>query len=59
VAGQLVKTLIDKEQGPREEGYSVQWNGRSTSGQAVSSGVYFYRLVAGDFVKTRKMVLIE
>jgi hypothetical protein len=59
VAGQLVRTLVNERQNPKQEGYSVHWNGRTGSGQPVSSGVYFYRLKAGDFEKTRKMVLMK
>jgi hypothetical protein len=59
VAGQLVKTLVNEKQQPRQEGYSVQWNGLRNDGQPVSSGAYFYRLKAGDFVRTKKMVLMK
>ncbi|MEL6823956.1 MAG: FlgD immunoglobulin-like domain containing protein, partial [Calditrichota bacterium] len=57
VAGQLVNTLIDE---PIDSGsYSVVWNGRDDAGNEVASGVYIYRLVTGDFVQTRKMMLIR
>lgn len=39
--------------------HSVQWNGRDGFGHHVSTGVYFYRLVAGEFVETRKMVFMK
>ena len=53
--GQEVATLID---GFQAAGYhSVSWNGRNSSGATVSSGVYLYRLVAGDVVKTARMLL--
>jgi hypothetical protein len=35
------------------------WDGRNESAQTVSSGVYFYKIVADDFTKTRKMVLLK
>jgi hypothetical protein len=59
VAGQLVKTLVNKEQSPRADGYTVQWRGRSDAGTPVSSGVYFYKLTAKNFTQTKKMVLLK
>jgi len=50
VLGREVTTLINDQLAPGE--YTVNWDAR---GQA--SGVYFYRLSAGDFVTTRKMIL--
>ncbi|MBP2681544.1 MAG: Por secretion system C-terminal sorting protein, partial [Candidatus Krumholzibacteriota bacterium] len=59
VAGQLVKTLVDAEMSPRPEGFSIDWNGRTDTGEPVSSGVYFYRLTAGGFSDTKKMVYLK
>ena len=57
VAGQVVKTLIN---GREEAGYKhVTWDGRSDDGSRVASGVYFYRLDAGSFAATKKMVVIR
>jgi hypothetical protein len=55
--GQEVRTLVDEEQVLGY--YSVSWDGRDGLGKEVSSGIYFYRLQAGDFVRTRKMVLLK
>lgn len=55
VSGRLVRTLVD---GPRSAGlYKETWDGRGAGGSAVASGVYFYRLRAGTFSETKKMVL--
>ena len=37
----------------------VSWDGRDEDGDQPSNGVYFYKLEAGDFVETRKMVLVK
>ena len=55
--GRLVKTLVT---GAREAGnYNVFWDGTLESGGKAASGVYFYRLSAGDFTQTRKLVLLK
>jgi PA domain/FlgD Ig-like domain len=56
-SGALVRTLVD---GVQPSGsHSFTWNGVDNRGNAVSSGVYFYRLTAGKFNDTRKMVLLK
>jgi hypothetical protein len=57
VRGRLVRTLVDDPQPPGER--TATWSGRDDRGNAVGTGVYFYRLVAGDFVDTKKMVLLK
>ena len=37
----------------------TQWNGKDNFGQTVSGGIYFYKLQAGDFSQTRKMLLLK
>jgi NAD-dependent SIR2 family protein deacetylase len=39
--------------------HTVVWDGRDDAGVSVSSGVYFYRLEAGSFSTTRKMVVMK
>jgi hypothetical protein len=58
VAGQLVRTLVNEDRSG-ETLHTVRWDGRNDAGQLVSSGVYFYKLVAKDFVQTKKMVLLK
>lgn len=55
--GQRVRTLLDAEKAPGV--YTAVWDGRDEFGKSVSTGVYFYRLQAGDFVQTRKMLLVK
>ncbi len=55
--GRLVRTLSE---GPREPGHHlVFWDGSDQQGHPLASGIYFYRLRAGDFAQTRKMVLMK
>jgi hypothetical protein len=57
VLGQEISTLVD---GPREAGnYTVRWFGTDGQGRELGSGIYFYRLSAGDFTAVRKMVLMK
>ena len=55
--GQEVATLVNEvvDRGV----YTVNWDGKNEQGAYVSSGNYIYRMVAGDFVKSRKMMLIK
>jgi hypothetical protein len=55
ILGERVKILVDKTRTPGH--YTVQWNGRNEEGREVSSGVYWYRIITGDFVRIRQMVL--
>jgi hypothetical protein len=57
VGGRLVRTLVDEEKKPNV--YEVVWDGHDNNGSRVASGVYFYKLEAGSFVKTRKMVILK
>jgi hypothetical protein len=57
VNGRLVRTLIEeKREGGRHE---IAWDGKDETSREVASGVYFYRLNAGSFSETKKMVLLK
>ncbi len=55
--GQRVRTLFEGYQGAGK--YSVRFDGNDDTGAPVASGVYLYRLRAGDQQMTRKMVLLK
>ena len=57
VAGRKVRTLVNERQ--KADVYKLTWDGSNDAGTRVASGVYFYKLVAGNFVKTKKMVLLK
>jgi hypothetical protein len=56
-AGKRVKNL---GQGILEAGvHRVIWDGKNDQGKQVASGIYFYRLKAGSFIKSNKMILLR
>ena len=55
--GRVITTLINRKE---SAGYkSVIWNATNNQGNPVSAGVYLYQIHAGDFVQTKKMVLLK
>ncbi|MCC6963509.1 MAG: VCBS repeat-containing protein [candidate division Zixibacteria bacterium] len=57
ILGEKVVTLTE---GARVAGvHSVTWDGRDSRGNNVASGVYFYRLDAGEFSATKKMLMMK
>jgi hypothetical protein len=57
ILGQRVKLLVDEYQ---HAGYKiVKWDGKDEEGDQVASGIYFYKISAGDFVQTKKMLLVK
>ncbi len=54
ILGQRVRVLLNASQTPGV--HNVQWDGRDAFGRFVSSGLYLYKLEAGENVAVRKMV---
>ena len=57
VLGEQVRALVSSSVLPGT--YRVEWDGKNEAGQAVASGVYLYRLTAGNFAQTKKMMLMK
>ena len=58
IAGQVVRTLVDDAE--LDAGYhTIDWDGRNQQGQAVTSGVYLYRLRAGSKTLVSKLLLLQ
>jgi len=57
LSGQLIKTLIDEYQ--QAGSHKITWYGDNDAGQEVASSVYFYRIKAGDFGSTKKMIVLK
>jgi DNA-binding transcriptional regulator YhcF (GntR family) len=57
ITGQLIRTFV---MGYQPAGsYSVRWDGRNESGDQTASGVYLYRIEAGPYEVTNRMVLLK
>ncbi len=55
--GRMITQIVSAKQEP---GYrSVQWDATDMYGKSVSAGIYLYQIQAGEFVQTRKMVLLK
>ena len=58
IVGQKIATLVDEKQSAGS--YSLMWNAMDDYNNRVSTGIYFYRINAGNnFVETKKMMLIK
>lgn len=55
--GQRVRTLIDETKA--SGWYQTVWNGSDDNGNTVSSGIYMYRMSAGNYLGSRKMILMQ
>ena len=55
--GNVVNNLVHTNQ---SSGYkSIQWNATNNQGKPVSAGVYLYKIQAGDFADTKKMIFLK
>jgi len=57
LAGRLVRTLVAADLNAGH--HSVIWNGKNDQGRQTASGTYYYRLEAGDYKSTQKMILVK
>jgi len=57
IKGQKVKQLVSEKLSTGK--YTIVWNGVDEQGSKVSSGVYFYKMKAGKFQETKKMILMK
>ncbi|MDZ7260730.1 MAG: carboxypeptidase regulatory-like domain-containing protein, partial [candidate division KSB1 bacterium] len=55
--GQEVATLVQEHK--KAGYYEARWDGKDQYGRMCASGIYFYRITAGSFVQTRKMLLLQ
>ncbi len=55
--GQHITTLVDEIQSPGHR--QVEWNSTDRQGQTVASGIYLYRFTAGNFMQSKKMLLLK
>ncbi len=56
--GREAAALVDEEKSPGS--YNIQFNSQQTTGKKqLSSGIYFYRIRAGEYIQTRKFILMK
>ncbi len=57
ILGNEIATLVNEEKPAGS--YEVEFNSHSDEGRNLSSGIYFYKIEAGQFVETKKMILLK
>lgn len=55
--GQLVRNLVSSPQSAGR--HSIVWDGRDEDGKTTSTGLYFYRLISGNYTATHKMLMLK
>jgi hypothetical protein len=57
VLGRKIRNLVNESM--KVGYYTVDWDGKNNAGDRVASGIYFYKLQAGDFISIKKMTIIR
>jgi len=57
ISGNLIKTLVNSDFSAGN--HSIVWNCSDNTGNTFSSDLYFYKITAGDFIETKKMLIIK
>jgi hypothetical protein len=57
ILGREIFTLVDTYNDPGN--YWIHWDGRNRFGTEMSSGIYLFQIRAGEFIKTRKMIILR
>jgi len=57
ILGREINTILNEEKSAGN--YSIQWNGEDSEGNRVASGIYFYQIKAGDFINSKKMLMLK
>lgn len=57
ILGNKLKTLVNQTVEPGQ--YSITWDSKDDNGRLLSSGIYFYSILAGQFSQTKKMILLR
>jgi hypothetical protein len=57
LVGREIKTLINKYMEPGK--YVINWNGRNNLDQTVSSGIYFMKLISGEKISSKRLIIVK
>ena len=57
ILGKTVRSLVNEQLSAGHK--AVVWDGRNDAGQRVSSCAYLYKLTAGEFTESKKMIMIK
>jgi hypothetical protein len=57
INGDLIKAITYPEK--QVGNYTEVWNGRNNLGREMANGEYFYQVISGDYISTKKMILLK